>query len=68
MAALLTLREKEILHLMQRGLSDTEIAQELVISVYTVKRHASNIYRKLEVTNRRQAVYKAQQAGILARE
>ncbi|MDX1378808.1 MAG: LuxR C-terminal-related transcriptional regulator, partial [Anaerolineales bacterium] len=68
MATLLTLREKEVLHLMQSGRSNIEIAQELVISVYTVKRHASNIYRKLDVKNRRQAVYKAQRAGILARE
>jgi LuxR family maltose regulon positive regulatory protein len=65
MATLLTLREKEILQRMQDGLNNTEIAQELVISVYTVKRHASNIYRKLEVDNRREAVFKAQQTGIL---
>jgi len=68
MATLLTLREKEILQMMQDGLNNTEIAQGLVISVHTVKRHASNIYRKLDVENRRQAVYKAQQTGILTRD
>jgi LuxR family maltose regulon positive regulatory protein len=66
MATLLTNREMEILQLMQTGLSNKEIAQALVISVYTVKRHASNIYLKLEVNGRRQAIYKAQQAGILS--
>ncbi len=62
---ILTAREAEILRLMQAGYSNTEIAQTLVISLYTVKRHASNIYRKLGVNGRRQAVYKAEQAGIL---
>jgi len=65
MATLLTQREREILQMMQEGLNNAEIAQKLVISLYTVKRHASNIYRKLEVNGRRQAVYKALQAGIL---
>lgn len=68
MATLLTLRETEILQMLQDGLSNAEIAQELVISLYTVKRHASNIYRKLGVKGRRQAVYKAQQMGILTLE
>jgi LuxR family maltose regulon positive regulatory protein len=65
-ATLLTQRETEILEMMQEGLNNNEIAQELVISLYTVKRHASNIYRKLEVRGRRQAVHKALQMGILA--
>jgi LuxR family maltose regulon positive regulatory protein len=50
---------------MQVGLTNKEIANELVISVYTVKRHATNIYNKLEVGGRRQAIRKAQQLGIL---
>ena len=65
MATLLTPRELEILQLMQGGLGNAEIAQELVISPHTVKRHAANIYRKLEAKNRRQAVYTAQQVGLL---
>ena len=63
---ILTEREVEVLRLMQAGYSNIEMAQILVISLYTVKRHASNIYRKLGVNGRRQAVYKAQQAGILS--
>jgi LuxR family maltose regulon positive regulatory protein len=62
---LLTRREEEILRLMQRGMTNKEIAGELVISVYTVKRHATNIYNKLGVGGRRQAIRKAQQLGIL---
>jgi LuxR family maltose regulon positive regulatory protein len=65
MTTLLTPRELEILQLMQSGLGNAEIAQELVISPHTVKRHAANIYRKLDVKNRRQAVYKAQQVDLL---
>ena len=62
---LLTRREEEILRLMQHGLTNKEIAGELVISVFTVKRHATNIYQKLDASGRRQAVRKAQQLGIL---
>jgi LuxR family maltose regulon positive regulatory protein len=62
---LLTRREEEILRLMQRGMTNKEIASELVISVHTVKRHATNIYNKLAVGGRRQAIHKAQQLGIL---
>ena len=62
--ALLTSREEEILRLMGDGLTNQEIADELVISLYTVKRHATNIYNKLSVNNRRQAVRTAQQLGI----
>ena len=62
---LLTRREEEILRLMQAGLTNQEIANELVISLYTVKRHATNIYNKLAVSNRRQAIRQAQQLGLL---
>ncbi len=65
---ILTKRETEILQLMQAGHSNKEIAGDLVISLYTVKRHASNIYRKLDVTGRRHAIYKAQQLGVLSTE
>jgi len=64
-AMLLTQREEEILRLMRNGMTNKEIASELVISVHTVKRHATNIYHKLDVGGRRQAIRKAQQLGIL---
>lgn len=61
----LTRREKEILRRMHDGLTNEEIANKLVISVHTVKRHATNIYRKLDVHGRWQAIRKAQRLGIL---
>ncbi len=61
----LTRREEEILRLMHDGLTNEEIASKLVISVHTVKRHATNIYRKLDVRGRWQAIRKAQQLGVL---
>ena len=50
---------------MRDGLTNEEIASKLVISVHTVKRHATNIYRKLDVRGRWQAIRKAQQMGLL---
>jgi LuxR family maltose regulon positive regulatory protein len=63
---LLTQRESQVLTLMQDGLTNQEIANELVISLYTVKRHATNIYNKLAVSNRRQAIRKAQELGLFS--
>ncbi len=62
----LTAREIEVLHLVQAGLTNQEIADGLVISVYTVKRHITNIYNKLVVDNRVQAVRKARRLGLLS--
>jgi len=62
----LTNREQEILELFAKRMSDQEIADLLVISYGTVKRHAANIYRKLEVKGRRQAVSKAAALGIFS--
>jgi LuxR family maltose regulon positive regulatory protein len=59
-------REIEILELVAQGLTNREIAQKLVISPGTVKVHTSNIYGKLGVHNRTQAVAKARALGILA--
>lgn len=64
-ADILMEREVEILEMMQAGFSNREIARDLVISFYTVKRHASNIYRKLDVDGRQQAINKTKQIGIL---
>jgi LuxR family maltose regulon positive regulatory protein len=61
----LTRREREILKLLAQDLSNQEIAQALVISPLTVKRHASNIYAKLGVSGRMKAVAKAKTLGLL---
>jgi LuxR family maltose regulon positive regulatory protein len=60
---LLTLRETDVLDGLGRRLSYQEIADELFISSGTVKHHVGNIYSKLGVANRRQALLRAQSLG-----
>jgi len=52
----LTRREKEILQLLAIGLSNQEMAEKLVIAEGTLKRHVANLYQKLGVHNRAQAI------------
>ena len=61
----LTARELEVLELLARGMTNKEIATELVITVRTVKFHVSSILRKLEVGNRTEAVSAAAERGII---
>jgi LuxR family maltose regulon positive regulatory protein len=61
----LTDRELEVLQLLAEGLTNPEIAQRLVISLPTVKTHTRNIYGKLGVHGRKQAVAQAREWGIL---
>jgi DNA-binding NarL/FixJ family response regulator len=61
----LTKREEEILQLVADGLSTTEVARELFISVKTVKNHLTSIYEKLEARDRTQAVISAVRIGIV---
>ncbi|MGD9092286.1 MAG: response regulator transcription factor, partial [Anaerolineales bacterium] len=58
-------REQEVLKLITEGYSNKDIAAQLVITVGTVKRHLSNIYNKLEVSNRTQAAAKARALNIV---
>ena len=59
-------REMDVLHLMAEGLSNQEIADKLFISIHTVKTHSSNLFSKLQVRRRTQAVQKSKEIGILA--
>lgn len=64
----LTAREMEVLQLIAAGHTNRAIAQRLVITVRTVKKHASNIYGKLNVSNRTQAVARARELDLLAED
>jgi LuxR family maltose regulon positive regulatory protein len=64
----LSARELEVLHLLAQGASNQEIADGLVLSVQTVKRHVYNILGKLEASNRTQAVMRGQSLGLLSEE
>jgi LuxR family maltose regulon positive regulatory protein len=58
-------RELEVLRLMATGLKYQEIAGKLVVSVNTVRHHTRNIYGKLDVNSRAQAIARAQDLGLL---
>ncbi len=64
----LTYREQDVLGLLVLRLSDQEIANRLVISLPTVKTHNRNIFAKLNVNNRRQAIARARQLGLISSE
>jgi two-component system, NarL family, response regulator LiaR len=58
-------RELEVLELMAQGLSNQEIADKLFVSLNTIKTHSSNLFLKLEVSRRTQAVQKARELRII---
>jgi DNA-binding NarL/FixJ family response regulator len=60
----LTAREEEVLLLITRGRTNQEIADELYLSLKTVRNHVSNIFAKLQVADRAQAVIRAREAGL----
>jgi ATP/maltotriose-dependent transcriptional regulator MalT len=64
----LSTREQEVLYLLAGGASNQEIAETLVITLDTVKRHVSNVLSKLGVSNRPQAVSRARELGLLSKK
>ncbi|MDH5656663.1 MAG: response regulator transcription factor [Spirochaetia bacterium] len=64
-STILSDREKVILNLISLGLKYSEVAEELGISIHTVRRHIENIYKKMDVGNKTQAIIKGKKMGIL---
>jgi DNA-binding NarL/FixJ family response regulator len=60
----LTDREREVLDLVARGLTNAAIARQLVVSDKTVRNHVSNVFAKLHVAGRAEAVARARDAGL----
>ena len=60
----LTDREREVLTLLAQGHNNAEIAQRLVLSLKTVRNHLSNVFNKLQVADRAQAIIRAREAGL----
>lgn len=58
-------REKEVLDLIAIGLSNQEIADKLFVSLNTVKTHSSNLFQKLQVSRRTQAVQRAKELRLI---
>ena len=58
-------REHEVLELMAQGMSNQEIADKLFVSLNTIKTHTSNLFLKLEVGRRTQAVQKAKALSLI---
>ncbi len=66
--SIITRREEEVLQLIAEGLSTTEVAGQLFISVKTVKNHLASVYQKLDSRDRTQAVVRAVKMGIIRLE
>jgi DNA-binding NarL/FixJ family response regulator len=62
---LLSARQREVLRLMASGATNREIADSLCLSPHTVKGHTTDLYRRLRVRNRAEAVRRAQRVGLL---
>ncbi|MBK8629294.1 MAG: response regulator transcription factor [Sphingomonadales bacterium] len=67
MASPLSEREYEVLNLLSRGFSNADCAEILTVSPNTIGTHVKNIYRKLEVNSRAEALFEASSQGLLAR-
>ena len=58
-------RELEVLRLLASGLSSADVAKKLFLSPFTLKAHTQNIYNKLDVHSRIEAINKAREIGLL---
>jgi DNA-binding CsgD family transcriptional regulator len=63
--ALLSPREQEVLGLIARGFSYSEIARLQAVTVHTVQTHIKNLYAKLSVHSKNEAVFEASRLGLL---
>ena len=61
----LTAREVEVLRLVARGLTDAQVAEQLIISPRTVNWHLTSIYSKLQVESRTKAIARARELNIV---
>jgi len=57
-------REREILDLVARGLDNTSVSRRLDLSPKTIRNHLSNVFTKLQVADRSQAIIRARDAGL----